>query len=62
MVHAIDPDQHNIFRSIAVSSESLKVNKKYFGVQCTQCQTEMKKLFNCAKVMIDYLIYAVAGV
>lgn len=49
MVHAIDPEQHNIFRSIAVSSESLKANKKYFGVQCTQCQTEMKKLFNCAK-------------
>jgi peroxiredoxin family protein len=62
MVHAIYPEQDNLFRSIAVSSEFLKANKKHFGVQCTHCQTEMKKLFKCAKVMIDHLIYAVAGI
>ncbi|KAG2039302.1 hypothetical protein BDR03DRAFT_952527 [Suillus americanus] len=49
MVHAIYPGQDKLFRDIAVSSEFLKANQKYFGVQCTQCQIKMEKLLKCAK-------------
>ncbi|KAG2089324.1 uncharacterized protein F5147DRAFT_658430 [Suillus discolor] len=47
--HTIYPERDNLFHSMAVSSEVLKENKKYFGAQCTQCGTEMKKLLKCAK-------------
>jgi hypothetical protein len=60
MVHAIYPEQDKLFRDIAVPSKSLEANKKYLGVRCTQCQTEMEKLLKCSKV--DYLVYAVACV
>ncbi|KAG2058377.1 hypothetical protein BDR06DRAFT_115928 [Suillus hirtellus] len=49
MVHAIYPERDSLFRSIAVSSEVLKANQKYFCVQCTQCGIKMKKLLKCAK-------------
>ncbi|KAG1727509.1 hypothetical protein EDB19DRAFT_195566 [Suillus lakei] len=49
MVHAIYPERDNLFRTIAVSRETLKANQKYFGVQCTQCQTKMEKPLKCAK-------------
>lgn len=49
VVHVTNPERDNIFRATAVSSEFLKANQKYFGVQCTQCQKRLEKLLKCAK-------------
>lgn len=50
VVHVSNPERcDNLFRATAVSSEFLKANQKYFGVQCTQCQTKLEKLLKCAK-------------
>ncbi|KAG1808126.1 hypothetical protein EV424DRAFT_1543552 [Suillus variegatus] len=49
VVHAIHPDRDTFFHAEAVSSEFLKANQKYVGVECTQCQMRLDKPLKCAK-------------